>query len=40
MENKAAKKSLIEGLEKAGFKVPDIDLEHNYYSRAYGIPKE
>lgn len=40
MENKAAKKSLVEGLEKAGFKVPHIDLEHNYYSRAYGIPKE
>ncbi len=39
MENNAAKEKLTVRLKEAGLEVPEIDLTHNYYSKAYGIPK-
>lgn len=39
MENKESKERLIIRLKEAGLEVPIIDLKHNYYSKAYGIPK-
>lgn len=39
MEPKKVKEKLIKELKEAGLEVPEIDLNKNYYSHAYGIPK-
>jgi len=40
MEPKKVKEKLMTRLQEAGLAVPDIDLNNNYYSHAYGIPKK
>lgn len=40
MENKKTKEKLISDLSKAGLEIPEIDMGHNYYSKAYRIPKQ
>ncbi len=40
MENKASKLQIEDRMKKAGLNTPEFDLKNNYYSHAYGIPKQ
>ncbi len=40
METETQKKEIIKRLSDAELEVPPIDMKHNYYSKAYGIPKK